>query len=85
LTRPAHAYDQVAPQAMACGPVPVRSWEASSAKVTSQTGAGRGDRPVPAEEVGTAAQGAAVVVRLATLGADGPTGGFFSEDGPIPW
>lgn len=33
----------------------------------------------------TAAQGAAVVVRLATLGADGPTGGFFSENGPIPW
>ncbi|MET8162233.1 SDR family oxidoreductase [Sphaerisporangium sp. NPDC005289] len=33
----------------------------------------------------TAAQGAAVVVRLATLGADGPTGGFFSEDGPVPW
>jgi NAD(P)-dependent dehydrogenase (short-subunit alcohol dehydrogenase family) len=33
----------------------------------------------------TAAQGAAVVVRLATLGADGPTGGFFSEDGPMPW
>jgi NAD(P)-dependent dehydrogenase (short-subunit alcohol dehydrogenase family) len=33
----------------------------------------------------TAAQGAVVVVRLATLGADGPTGGFFSEDGPIPW
>jgi len=33
----------------------------------------------------TAAQGAAVVVRLATLGADGPTGGFFGEEGPIPW
>lgn len=33
----------------------------------------------------SAAQGAAVVVRLATLGADGPTGGFFSEDGPLPW
>jgi NAD(P)-dependent dehydrogenase (short-subunit alcohol dehydrogenase family) len=33
----------------------------------------------------TPAQGAAVVVRLATLGADGPTGGFFSEDGPMPW
>jgi NAD(P)-dependent dehydrogenase (short-subunit alcohol dehydrogenase family) len=33
----------------------------------------------------TPAQGAAVVVRLATLGADGPTGGFFSEDGPVPW
>ncbi|MFF8028688.1 SDR family NAD(P)-dependent oxidoreductase [Streptomyces sp. NPDC007896] len=33
----------------------------------------------------TAAQGASVLVRLATLGADGPTGGFFSEDGPVPW
>jgi NAD(P)-dependent dehydrogenase (short-subunit alcohol dehydrogenase family) len=33
----------------------------------------------------TVAQGAAVLVRLATLGADGPTGGFFSEAGPVPW
>lgn len=33
----------------------------------------------------TVAQGAAVLVRLATLGAGGPTGGFFSEDGPVPW
>ncbi|OKI62321.1 SDR family NAD(P)-dependent oxidoreductase [Micromonospora sp. CB01531] len=33
----------------------------------------------------TPAQGAAVVVRLATLGTEGPTGGFFSEDGPMPW
>jgi NAD(P)-dependent dehydrogenase (short-subunit alcohol dehydrogenase family) len=33
----------------------------------------------------TPAQGAAVVVRLATLGANGPTGGFFSADGPMPW
>ena len=33
----------------------------------------------------TVAQGAAVLVRLATLGADGPTAGFFSEDGPVPW
>ena len=33
----------------------------------------------------TAAQGAAVLVRLATLGADGPTGGFFGENGPLPW
>lgn len=31
------------------------------------------------------ALGAATVVRLATLGADGPTGGFFNEDGPVPW
>jgi NAD(P)-dependent dehydrogenase (short-subunit alcohol dehydrogenase family) len=33
----------------------------------------------------TPAQGAAVLVRLATLGADGSTAGFFSEDGPVPW
>ncbi len=33
----------------------------------------------------TTAQGAAVVVRLATLGAGGPTGGFFNADGPVPW
>ncbi|MEV4510350.1 SDR family oxidoreductase [Dactylosporangium sp. NPDC049525] len=33
----------------------------------------------------TPAQGAAVVVRLATLGADGPTAGFFGADGPVAW
>ncbi|MEQ7004998.1 SDR family oxidoreductase [Actinopolymorpha sp. B17G11] len=33
----------------------------------------------------TPAQGAAVVVRLATLDAETPTGGFFNEDGPVPW
>ncbi|MGW5366128.1 SDR family NAD(P)-dependent oxidoreductase [Actinopolymorpha pittospori] len=33
----------------------------------------------------TVAQGAAVLVRLATLGADGPTAGFFGEEGPLPW
>ncbi|MFB9471731.1 SDR family oxidoreductase [Nonomuraea salmonea] len=33
----------------------------------------------------TPAQGAAVVVRLATLSEGGPTGGFFSDDGPLPW
>jgi NAD(P)-dependent dehydrogenase (short-subunit alcohol dehydrogenase family) len=33
----------------------------------------------------TAGQGAAIAVRLATLPGDGPTGGFFDEDGPIPW
>ncbi len=31
------------------------------------------------------AAAAAILVRLATLGADGPTAGFFSEDGPVPW
>ncbi|GAA4634714.1 SDR family oxidoreductase [Actinoallomurus vinaceus] len=33
----------------------------------------------------TAADGATVVVRLATLGADGPTGGYFNEAGALPW
>jgi NAD(P)-dependent dehydrogenase (short-subunit alcohol dehydrogenase family) len=33
----------------------------------------------------TPAQGAAIAVRLATLGPDGPTGGFFNDDGPVPW
>jgi NAD(P)-dependent dehydrogenase (short-subunit alcohol dehydrogenase family) len=30
-------------------------------------------------------QGAATPVRLATLPADGPTGGYFNDEGPIPW
>ena len=33
----------------------------------------------------TVAQGAQEPVRLATLPADGPTGQFFSEDGPVAW
>ncbi|WP_062215435.1 SDR family oxidoreductase [Streptomyces sp. NBRC 109706] len=33
----------------------------------------------------TVEQGAAVVVRLATLGAEGPTAGFFGEEGEVPW
>jgi NAD(P)-dependent dehydrogenase (short-subunit alcohol dehydrogenase family) len=33
----------------------------------------------------TPAQGAAIAVHLATVGADGPTGGFFNDAGPIPW
>jgi len=33
----------------------------------------------------TAAEGAAVAVKYATAGPDGPTGGFFDEDGPVPW
>ncbi|MFF0267031.1 SDR family oxidoreductase [Kribbella sp. NPDC004536] len=32
-----------------------------------------------------AAAGAAVVVRYASLPADGPTGGFFDENGAVPW
>jgi NAD(P)-dependent dehydrogenase (short-subunit alcohol dehydrogenase family) len=30
-------------------------------------------------------QGAAVAFKLATLGSDGPTGGFFNEHGPLGW
>jgi NAD(P)-dependent dehydrogenase (short-subunit alcohol dehydrogenase family) len=33
----------------------------------------------------SAAQAASVAVRLATLGADGPTGGVFDETGRVPW
>ena len=33
----------------------------------------------------TVAQGAAIAVRLATLPADGPTGGYFDESGVLPW
>lgn len=33
----------------------------------------------------TVQQAAAVAVRLATLSADGPTGGFFDENGVVPW
>lgn len=33
----------------------------------------------------TAAQGAEIAVRLATIGPDGPTGGFFDDNGPVPW
>jgi NAD(P)-dependent dehydrogenase (short-subunit alcohol dehydrogenase family) len=33
----------------------------------------------------TPEQAAPVIVRLATLPAEGPTGGFFNKDGPLPW
>jgi NAD(P)-dependent dehydrogenase (short-subunit alcohol dehydrogenase family) len=33
----------------------------------------------------TAAQGAIAAIEYATIGADGPTGGYFDEDGPMPW
>ena len=33
----------------------------------------------------TVEQGAAAAVRLATLPEDGPTGGYFDEDGSVPW
>jgi NAD(P)-dependent dehydrogenase (short-subunit alcohol dehydrogenase family) len=33
----------------------------------------------------TVEQGAEVIVQLATVAADGPTGGFFDDAGPVPW
>jgi NAD(P)-dependent dehydrogenase (short-subunit alcohol dehydrogenase family) len=33
----------------------------------------------------TVEQGAAIIVHLATLGEDGPTGGFFDDNGSIAW
>jgi NAD(P)-dependent dehydrogenase (short-subunit alcohol dehydrogenase family) len=30
-------------------------------------------------------QGAEIIVRLATLPQDGPTGGFFNDAGSVPW
>jgi NAD(P)-dependent dehydrogenase (short-subunit alcohol dehydrogenase family) len=33
----------------------------------------------------TPAEGASIAVRLATLGDDGPTGGFFNDEGAVPW
>lgn len=33
----------------------------------------------------TPQEGAAVAITYATIDDDGPTGGFFNEDGPIPW
>jgi len=33
----------------------------------------------------TAAQGAAAAIQYATLGEDGPTGGYFNDEGRLPW
>ncbi|MEU2269546.1 SDR family NAD(P)-dependent oxidoreductase [Streptomyces olindensis] len=30
-------------------------------------------------------QGADVIVRMASIGPDGPTGGYYTADGPMPW
>ncbi|ROO85295.1 NAD(P)-dependent dehydrogenase (short-subunit alcohol dehydrogenase family) [Actinocorallia herbida] len=35
--------------------------------------------------VHTVEEGASAIIRLATLDAGGPTGGFFGSDGPVPW
>jgi len=33
----------------------------------------------------TVAEGARAIVAMARVGADGPTGGFFDDRGPVPW
>jgi NAD(P)-dependent dehydrogenase (short-subunit alcohol dehydrogenase family) len=33
----------------------------------------------------TAAQGAVAAIQYATIGADGPTGGYFNDQGRVPW
>jgi NAD(P)-dependent dehydrogenase (short-subunit alcohol dehydrogenase family) len=33
----------------------------------------------------TVEEGARAIVAMATVGPDGPTGGFFDEHGPVPW
>jgi hypothetical protein len=33
----------------------------------------------------TVEQGAEIIVALARLGPDGPTGGYFAAAGPVPW
>ncbi|MEU6709054.1 SDR family NAD(P)-dependent oxidoreductase [Streptomyces wuyuanensis] len=33
----------------------------------------------------TVAQGAEIIVRMAQIGPDGPTGGYFDAEGPLPW
>jgi hypothetical protein len=30
-------------------------------------------------------QGARIVIDLATIAHDGPSGGFFNDDGSVPW
>ncbi|WP_225821469.1 SDR family NAD(P)-dependent oxidoreductase [Streptomyces naphthomycinicus] len=35
--------------------------------------------------VQTVEQGAEIIVRMARLGPDGPTGGYFDASGPLPW
>ncbi|WP_432840905.1 SDR family NAD(P)-dependent oxidoreductase [Dactylosporangium sp. CA-092794] len=40
---------------------------------------------LPFQLTRTAADGAAIVVRLATLGRECPTGGFFDDNGKVPW
>ncbi|RVX41935.1 hypothetical protein EDD27_4542 [Nonomuraea polychroma] len=39
----------------------------------------------PRTGVHTVAEGAAPIIRLATVDHDGPTAGFYDRNGPVPW
>jgi NAD(P)-dependent dehydrogenase (short-subunit alcohol dehydrogenase family) len=56
---------------------PIKVNSADPGYVATDINANRGPRTVE--------QGATAPVRLATLPADGPTGGFFDENGVVPW
>ena len=56
---------------------PIKVNSADPGYVATDINANQGPRTVE--------QGARAPVRLATLPADGPTGLFFDEDGPVPW
>lgn len=56
---------------------PIKVNSADPGYVATDLNAHRGERTVQ--------QGATAPVRLATLAADGPTGGFFDENGIVPW
>lgn len=56
---------------------PIKVNSADPGYVATDINANRGPRTVE--------QGATAPVRLATLPSDGPTGGFFDENGVVPW
>ena len=33
----------------------------------------------------TVEEGVEIIVRMAQIGPDGPTGGYFDKNGPLPW
>jgi NAD(P)-dependent dehydrogenase (short-subunit alcohol dehydrogenase family) len=59
-------------------------WDTRS-RSTPPTPASAAPMPTPARASTPPSMGPAVAVRLATLGADGWIGGFFSADRPLPW
>jgi NAD(P)-dependent dehydrogenase (short-subunit alcohol dehydrogenase family) len=44
-----------------------------------------GGRKAPAEGTQTVEEGAEIIVRMAQVGPDGPTGSYFNRHGTVPW